>query len=347
MFNLNNEEYATDKFLYKLIKMLKIGKENYWELNIYHENGKPMKCINEISINEKLLFATMSASFYKKHRLLEMLASSYVETCGPSFNKQKYKERLKSDQITNKTKLNIENHDLSNLVSSERQPRKESNTKQKIIIDKFKDTDIKEDLEKFTKSGSIDAGKYRTVGRNVELISKISTNSNAFSAIPCKEIKFSKRKISTGTKRKYIGSQELTSRHSRIADLNDDPSNRSKQKQSKHEGTESSEIKSIKHSSLVKQIHKPTMQNNENPEYSGYKNFAEYMNKLNLTQRIPKATNIGSIQERIDMIRNKDYESLDTINKESRYIKHLADFNEIDNDSIVTSDIKQKLPQLK
>ena len=221
MFNLNNEEYATDKFLYKLIKMLKIGKENYWELNIYHENGKPMKCINEISINEKMLFATMSASFYKKHRLLEMLASSYVETCGPSFNKQKYKERLRSDQITKKTKLNIENHDLSNLVSSERQPRKESNAKQKIIIDKFKDTDIKEDLEKFTKSGSIDAGKYRTVGRNVELISKISTNSNAFSAIPCKEIKFSKRKISTGTKRKYIGSQELTSRHSRIADLNE------------------------------------------------------------------------------------------------------------------------------
>lgn len=81
IFRPGTESYVTDKFLCKVIKALKIKpqnaiKTNYWELCLFHENGKPLKVLNEISMNERMLIATFSGSFYKKHRLLEMFASS-------------------------------------------------------------------------------------------------------------------------------------------------------------------------------------------------------------------------------------------------------------------------------
>jgi hypothetical protein len=75
------ESYITDKFRCKVINTLKINplnalKTSYWELSLFHENGKPLKLINEVSMDERMLIATFSGSFYKKHRLLEMFAAS-------------------------------------------------------------------------------------------------------------------------------------------------------------------------------------------------------------------------------------------------------------------------------
>jgi hypothetical protein len=71
---------TSDMILFKVIKLLKLSHTNFWELKLYHENGKLVNKINEVAIDEKMLFATFNASFYKKHRLLEMFAASYVET---------------------------------------------------------------------------------------------------------------------------------------------------------------------------------------------------------------------------------------------------------------------------
>lgn len=80
IFAPNTESYLTDQFKYRLMKLLGIGKtNNYWEINLYHENGKPVELINEVGVDEQILFATFSSTFYKKHRLLEMFAASYVQ----------------------------------------------------------------------------------------------------------------------------------------------------------------------------------------------------------------------------------------------------------------------------
>ena len=175
IFRPNTESYATDKFLCKIIKLLNIGKTNYWELNIYHENGKPIKFINEIAIEERMIFATFSSSFYRKQRLLEMFASSNIETYNDPirYKRKSLKRRNKtehskatSDLIRNRDfaseKLHKNNHDIELEISREQA----------------------HNLLKIADSANKEERKQNLKGRNIELLSKIRTGSSAFSAIP-------------------------------------------------------------------------------------------------------------------------------------------------------------------
>ena len=123
--------------------------------------------------------------------------------------------------------------------------------------------------------------KQLRVGRNVEVITKIKTGGNAFSAIPWKEIKFDKsgrREISN--KRSKVFSQDITSRNSQYGNLNGQSSTRSKGKGSRKNINSSMEIRQEKRGSLKEGYDENMSPHKEVSFYSGTGQPASGKSKL-------------------------------------------------------------------